>query len=109
MMNVVFKPKHLTPWALQKEFLRAVKEFYSLGGAMKMFRLYGADAGFRRLDFWVLTRLGLPFVEWQSGRWKSNIRDILNEECQGRNETPDFSAENGATVRLRSMRRSRAG
>jgi radical SAM superfamily enzyme YgiQ (UPF0313 family) len=68
MMNVVFKPNNLTPWALQKEFFLAIKKFYSFGGAIKMFRLYGADAGVRRLGLWLVIGLGLPFVEWQSSR-----------------------------------------
>lgn len=77
MMNVVFRPKNLEPWALQKEFYRAVEHFYSFEGAMKMFRLYGADAGFRRLGLWLITNLGMPFVEWRAGRGKSNLRDML--------------------------------
>jgi radical SAM superfamily enzyme YgiQ (UPF0313 family) len=82
MMNVVFKPKNLTLWALQKEFFHAVKKFYSFGGAMKMFRLYGADDGFRRLGLWLVTSLGLPFIKWQSGRGQSNIRDMVKEHSR---------------------------
>jgi hypothetical protein len=82
MMNVVFNPKNMTPWALQKEFFRALKKFYSFAGAMKMLRLYGPDACLRRLGLWFVIGLGLLFAKWQSSRRKSGIRDMLKEQPQ---------------------------
>ncbi|MDK2952132.1 MAG: hypothetical protein PWQ77_1797 [Kosmotogales bacterium] len=77
MMNVVFIPKNLTPWELEGEFYKAVKDFYTLGGAMKMFRLYGFDAWSRRMALWFATRFGCAFFKRQSEKENGNIYNRL--------------------------------
>lgn len=79
MMNVVFQPKNMSPWELQKEFFHAVKEFYNFNGAMKMFKIFGFEAGMRRLGLWIAASFGRKFFEKQSVKQNGNIYNQLYE------------------------------
>lgn len=52
MMHVVFLPKKLSPWELQKEFFYALKRFYSFSSTFRIFKIFGFEAGVRRLGLW---------------------------------------------------------
>lgn len=58
MMNVVFKPKNMTPIELQEEFYHSVNNFYSFKGAVNMFRIFGFDAGMRRIGLFIAAKFG---------------------------------------------------
>lgn len=77
MMNVVFKPKKMSPWELQDEFFRAVKEFYNFSGAMKIFKIFGFNSGMRRIGLWIASRFGVSFFEKQSKKDNGNIYNKL--------------------------------
>ncbi|SMC76122.1 B12-binding domain-containing radical SAM protein [Papillibacter cinnamivorans] len=62
MLNVTFIPNHLSPWALQKEFFRAVRQFYSFLSSFKIMRIFGLQYGLRRLGLCFLMHLGMPFA-----------------------------------------------
>lgn len=79
MMNVVFRPKNMTPWELQSEFFHAVKEFYSFSGAMKMFKIFGFEAGMRRLGLWIASSFGMSFFKKKSNKEDGNIYNQLKE------------------------------
>ncbi len=49
MMNVVFKPKNMSPWDLQKQFIKALKTFYTIKSSFKIGKLFGFKYGFKRL------------------------------------------------------------
>jgi radical SAM superfamily enzyme YgiQ (UPF0313 family) len=59
MMNVVFKPKNMTPWELQKEFYRAAVYFYDDESSEKIGEIFGKEYGKRRKWFGRLARLGV--------------------------------------------------
>jgi len=59
MMNVTFRPKGMTPWELQQQFLKANKRFYSFLGSFKIMKLFGLNYGLRRLGLWLLTSLAM--------------------------------------------------
>ena len=82
MMNVVFKPKNMTAWELQAEFFRAVKEFYNFSGAMKMFKIYGFEAGMRRLGLWIASKFGKTLFKKESTKENGNIYNQLYEQYQ---------------------------
>lgn len=77
MMNVVFQPKNMTPWELQKEFFNAVKSFYSFKGALKMFQLFGMDAGMRRLGLWLASKFGIMYFKKMTNVDNGNIYNQL--------------------------------
>ncbi|SHI16752.1 B12-binding domain-containing radical SAM protein [Sporanaerobacter acetigenes] len=79
MMNVVFQPKNMSPWKLQSEFFHAVKSFYSFSGAMKIFKLFGFEAGMRRLGLWIAANFGKTFFNKQSEKENGNIYHELYE------------------------------
>ncbi|MEE8835801.1 MAG: radical SAM protein [Eubacteriales bacterium] len=60
MMNVVFRPKNMTPWELQEEFYRAGLDFYADEEASKEIgRIYGEEYGDRRVKFGKMAKLGI--------------------------------------------------
>lgn len=77
MMNVVFEPKTMTPWELQFEFFKAVNEFYSFKGAMKIFRIFGFEAGMRRLGLWIASKFGKTFFKKKTEKEDGNIYNQL--------------------------------
>lgn len=79
MMNVVFRPKNMSPWELQEEFFNAVDEFYSFKGAMKMFQLFGFEAGMRRIGLSIVTRLGHSLFKISSQSNKDNFYSQLKK------------------------------
>lgn len=77
MMNVIFEPKNMSPWELEFEFFRAVNEFYSFRGAMKMFRIFGFEAGMRRIGLWIASKFGKTFFKKKSKKEDGNIYNQL--------------------------------
>ena len=58
MMNVVFKPKQLKPWALQELFFKAVIYFYDYKSIRDIAEKFGYEYGLRRFWLAVFVRLG---------------------------------------------------
>ncbi len=79
MMNVVFQPKNMTPWELEKEFFNAVKNFYTFSGAIKTFKTFGFEAGMRRLGLWIAAKFGVKFFHNMSTKENGNIYNQLYE------------------------------
>ncbi|QQY80828.1 B12-binding domain-containing radical SAM protein [Keratinibaculum paraultunense] len=77
MMNVVFEPKTMTPWELQFEFFKAVNEFYNFKGAMKIFKIFGFEAGMRRLGLWIASKFGKTFFKKKTEKEDGNIYNQL--------------------------------
>lgn len=59
MMNVTFLPKTMSPWELQKMFFKAVKRFYTFFSSFKIWKLFGANFGLRRIGFSVVVKIGV--------------------------------------------------
>lgn len=59
MMNVTFIPKQMSPWALQKEFFRAARKFYTFGSSFKITKTFGINYGMRRFFLFLLVRVAL--------------------------------------------------
>ena len=83
MMNVTFKPKHMTPWELQEEFYHAATSFYQYSDAKTIGKLFGREYGLRRwglafmtnLGVWgahVASRIGKGHVYYELRHWKEN-------------------------------------
>ena len=83
MMNVTFKPKHMTPWELQEEFYHAATSFYQYSDAKTIGKLFGREYGLRRwglafmtnLGVWgahVASRIGKGHVYYDLRHWKEN-------------------------------------
>jgi hypothetical protein len=51
MMNVVFRPKNMSPWELQEEFYRAGVYFYDKKSSDEIGRIFGKEYGRRRKWF----------------------------------------------------------
>lgn len=79
MMHVVFQPKNFSPWELQKEFFRSVKNFYSFKSAFKIFKLFGFEAGMRRLGLWIAGVFGDIFFQQLSKKDNGNIYYLLKQ------------------------------
>jgi len=79
MMNVVFKPKNMSPWELQAEFFNAVDEFYSFKGALKMFKLFGFEAGMRRIGLCIASKVGCGIFKKASNSDSDNIYSRLKK------------------------------
>ncbi|HPD18355.1 MAG TPA: radical SAM protein [Candidatus Goldiibacteriota bacterium] len=77
MMTVVFKPKKLTPWELQKEFFNAVKKFYSFPSIFKIFRIFGFKAGLNRIGLWFVTKFGILYNEIKANINDGNVYNFL--------------------------------
>lgn len=58
MMNVTFRPKKMTPWELQEEFLKATYDFYGFASSFSIMRRFGVNYGLRRLGLCAGARLG---------------------------------------------------
>lgn len=58
MMNVTFRPKHMSPWELQNEFYNAVTKFYAFSASFRIGRLFGWGYGVRRLGLWFFSHAG---------------------------------------------------
>lgn len=72
MMNVTFRPKKMSAWELQKQFLSAARRFYSFGSSFRIARTFGARYGARRLGLWMVVRLGLVGVYLMAGFVRSS-------------------------------------
>ena len=68
MMNVTFRPKRMTPWELQQEFMRAGKHFYDLPSSFRIMKKFGLNYGLRRLGLCASARLGV-FGEEMASRF----------------------------------------
>jgi radical SAM superfamily enzyme YgiQ (UPF0313 family) len=66
MMNVTFIPKKMTPWELQKEFYLAVGRFYTLASSFRIWKVFGANFGLRRMGLAFLIKLGVPAMHLMS-------------------------------------------
>ncbi len=73
MVNVVFKPYNMSPWELQVEFFNALKNFYSFKGSLGMFKLFGFEAGMRRLGLWIAFILARVLFKKLSRKDNGNI------------------------------------
>lgn len=94
MMNVVFKPKNMTAWELQGEFFKAAKSFYTFKGALKMFKLYGFDAGMRRFGLFIAATFGGAFFKAMSSKENGNIYNELKHLSCGTAEKNNNSLQN---------------
>lgn len=68
MMNVTFRPRRMTPWELQQEFLRAGRTFYDLPSSFRIMKKFGVNYGLRRLGLCASARLGV-FGEEMASRF----------------------------------------
>ncbi len=59
MMNVTFLPKKMPPWELQKMFFRAVKQFYTFFSSFRIWKIFGAAYGLRRIAFSFVVKIGV--------------------------------------------------
>jgi len=59
MMNVTFRPAHMSPWELQELFYEADKYFYDYDSAKVIGKLFGKEYGRRRRGLATYTRLGV--------------------------------------------------
>lgn len=59
MMNVTYRPKTMTPWELQQMFFKAVRRFYTFFSSFKIWRLFGANYGLRRIAFSFVVKIGV--------------------------------------------------
>lgn len=59
MMNVTFRPKTMSPWELQKMFFKAVKRFYTFFSSFKIWKIFGANFGLRRIAFSFVVKIGV--------------------------------------------------
>lgn len=59
MMNVTFLPKTMSPWELQKMFFKAAKRFYTFFSSFKIWRIFGANFGMRRIGFSLVVKVGV--------------------------------------------------
>ena len=59
MMNVTFLPKTMSPWELQKMFFKAVKKFYTFFSSFKIWKIFGANFGLRRIAFSFVVKIGV--------------------------------------------------
>lgn len=79
MMVVNFKPKKMTSYELQEEFFHSLRTFYNFKSAFKMFKLYGWDAGMRRLGLWFAVVFGNLFFKKMSNVDNGNIYNKLKK------------------------------
>lgn len=79
MMHVTFRPSKMSPWQLQEEFFRALQKFYTFGSALRTFKLFGIDAGLRRVGLWRVVRLGTFLMKGMSHMTNGNYFNRLRE------------------------------
>lgn len=58
MMNVTFRPKHMTAWELQEEFMRSSRTFYDIRSSFQIMARFGPAYGLRRLGLAAAAKLG---------------------------------------------------
>lgn len=63
MMNVVYRPRHMTPWQLQELFFEASETFYTFSSSIEIGRRFGWNFGFRRFCLFLLSKLGVAAAE----------------------------------------------
>lgn len=59
MMNVTFQPKTMTAWELQQMFLKSLKKFYTFFSSFKIWKIFGANYGLRRIAFSFVVKAGV--------------------------------------------------
>lgn len=59
MMNVTYRPATMSPWELQKEFFRSVSRFYTFFSSFKIWKIFGANYGLRRIALSLIIKLGV--------------------------------------------------
>ena len=59
MMNVTFRPKTMSPWELQQMFFKALKRFYTFFSSFKIWKIFGANFGLRRIAFSFVIKIGV--------------------------------------------------
>ena len=64
MTNVTFQPRRMSPWRLQECFFDACDTFYDLPSAFRIWRLFGAEYGLRRIYLAAGTSLGVPLARF---------------------------------------------
>ena len=64
MMNVTFRPVHMTPWELQEEFYHAVRSFYNFKSAFRIGKIFGWGYCVRRLGLWFFSQAGSRGAEF---------------------------------------------
>ena len=58
MMNVTFRPKHMTAWERQEEFMRSSRTFYDIRSSFQIMARFGPAYGLRRLGLAAAAKLG---------------------------------------------------
>jgi hypothetical protein len=64
----------MTPWELQKEFYLAVSRFYTLASSFRIWKVFGANFGLRRMGLAFLIKLGVPAMHLMSLLQKTRMR-----------------------------------
>lgn len=59
MTNVTFRPKNMTAWELQEEFLRATFTFYGFFSSFSIMKRFGVNYGLRRIGLCASMRAGV--------------------------------------------------
>ncbi len=62
MAYVTFMPKKMTPWELQKQLIMAAQRFYSFRPSFKIWKIFGAGFGIRRLGIWLIVKIVVPGI-----------------------------------------------
>lgn len=73
MMNVTFRPAHMTPWELQELFYEADKYFYDFDSAKVIGQLFGKEYERRRRGLAIYTRLGVWGAHFCSNHVKKSV------------------------------------
>ena len=64
MTNVTFQPRRMSPWTLQECFFDACDTFYDYPSAIRIWQLFGAEYGLRRIWLAFGTSLGIPLARF---------------------------------------------
>lgn len=91
MMNVTFIPKKMSPWQLQREFLSAVRRFYSFFSSFRIMRLFGVGYGLRRIGLCIVLRAGTRGLDFVASHVKKSYLYYL------KHWQPQADQENGPT------------
>jgi radical SAM superfamily enzyme YgiQ (UPF0313 family) len=71
LTNVTFQPKNMTPWELQKQFLLAVRRFYTFFSSFPIMRLFGFKYALRRQVLALAIRWGTRFLRLEANVGKN--------------------------------------
>lgn len=84
MTNVTFLPKKMSPWHLQKQFFKATKQFYTFFSSFKIWKIFGANFGLRRLGLYFVIRLAVlgGFLASSLGK-NTNFYKLKHETYRG--------------------------